>query len=212
MKIWPNMEQRSDEWFAARAGRPTASQFSRLLTPTGKDSSQWDAYAIELCAACINPQEVSFEGNFHTDRGNELEPAAREEFERIMSLTVSQVGFVTRDDGVIGCSPDGLIYSQLGALVAGIEIKCPLSKNHAQYLIEGKCPDPYRPQVHGSMAVTGLDHWYFMSFCPGMAPFITRVERDDYTAKISDALDRFLIYYAARRKEVMPILTGKAIK
>ena len=209
MKIFPNMEQRSESWFRARAGRPTASQFSRLLTPTGKDSSQWDGYAIELMAQCIRPDEIGFEGNFHTDRGNDLEPEAREEFARIMGMSVTEVGFITRDDEVIGCSPDGLIRGPNGAILAGLELKCPLAKNHAGYLIEGKLPDSYRPQVHGSMAVTGLDFWYFMSYCPGLAPFIIRVERDDYTAKLSDALDRFLMFYAARRKEVMPLLLGK---
>jgi hypothetical protein len=211
MKIWPEMEQRSEAWFRARAGRPTASNFERLITPTGKDSSQWDDYALELCAQCIRPDEIAWEGNAHTDRGNELEPEARGEFERIMNLVVGEVGFVTRDDEVIGCSPDGLVYhgTTVGKPIAGLELKCPLSKFHARYLIDGELPAKYRPQVHGSMAVTGLRHWYFMSYCPGLAPFITRVEWDGYTDKVTDVLDRFLVYYAARRREVMGRLTGK---
>lgn len=213
MKIWPNMEQRTEEWFRARAGRPTASQFSRLLTPTGKDSSQWDSYAIELCAQCIRPDEIGFEGNYHTDRGNDLEPEAREEFARIMGFnglgkpSVEQVGFVTRDDEVIGCSPDSLIMFQ-GKPIAGLEIKCLLGKFHAQMLIDKAMDDKYKPQVHGSMAVCDIP-WYFMSYCPGMASFITLVQPDAYTAKLSDALDRFLVFYSARRKEVMPMLLGK---
>ena len=210
MKIWPDMQQRTEEWFLARAGRPTASQFSRLLTPTGKDSSQWDDFALELIAQCIRPDEIEWEGNRHTDRGNELEPEARDLFAELMDLELREVGFVTRDDEVIGCSPDSLVYLPNSRKpIAGLEIKCPLGKNHARYLVDGVLPASYRPQVHGSMAVTGLDHWYFMSYCPGLAPFITRVDRDDYTAKLSDALDRFLIYYAARRKEILPRLLGK---
>lgn len=210
MKIWPDMEQRSDAWFRARAGRPTASQFSRLLTPTGKDSSQWEGYAIELMAQSIRPDEITWEGNAHTDRGTELEPEARETFSEIMDLETREVGFITRDDEVIGCSPDSLVYHPNAKKpIAGLEIKCPLAKNHAAYLLDGNLPDAYRPQVHGSMAVTGLDHWYFMSYCPGLAPFITLVERDDYTAKLSDALDRFLIYYSELRKTAMPKLMGK---
>jgi hypothetical protein len=211
MKIWPEMEQRSEAWFRARAGRPTASNFDRLITPTGKDSSQWDDYALELCAQCIRPDEIAWEGNAHTDRGNELEPEARGEFERIMNLAVDEVGFVTRADEVIGCSPDGLVYqgTPVGKPIAGLELKCPLAKHHARYLIDGELPAKYRPQVHGSMAVTGLRHWYFMSYCPGLAPFITRVEWDDYTDKVSDVLDRFLVFYAARRKELLPRLMGK---
>jgi len=211
VKIWPDMEQRSEAWFRARAGRPTASQFERLLTPTGKDSSQWDDFALELAAQCIRPDEVVWEGNADTDRGNELEPEARAEFSRIMGLEAREVGFITRDDEVIGCSPDSLIYSptQPDVPIAGLEMKCPRSKHHARYLVDGELPAKYKPQVHGSMAVTGLRYWYFMSYCPGLAPFITRVEWDSYTDKMSDALDRFLLYYAQRRKEVMPKLLGK---
>jgi len=208
VKIWPAMEQGSEAWFQARTGRPTASNFSRIITPTGKDSSQWEGYAIDLMADCIRPDMVAFEGNRHTDRGNELEPEARAEFSRVMGLSVDQVGFVTRDDGIVGCSPDGVLYHN-GSLIAGLELKCPLAKNHAKYLIEGVLPPDYAPQVHGGMAVTGLDYWYFMSYCQGMAPFILRVERDGYTAKVVDALDRFLIYYAERRKQIMPLLLGK---
>ena len=208
MKLWHDMEQRTEEWFKARAGRPTASQFSRLLTPTGKDSSQWDDYALELAAQCLRPDEIAWEGNRHTDRGEELEPAARELFAARMGLEVRTVGFVTRDDEVVGCSPDGLVY-QRGRPVAGLEIKCPLSKHHARWMVDGVVPDTHRPQVHGGMAVTGLRWWYFMSYCPGLAPFIVRVEADGYTAKLSDALDRFLVYYAARRSEVLPKLLGK---
>lgn len=208
MKIWPEMVQGSDEWFKARTGRPTASNFERIITPTGKDSSQWEGFAIDLVADCIRPDMLDFIGNKHTDRGNELEPEARESFSKIMGLEVQQVGFVTRDDGIVGCSPDGLIY-QKGKPVAGLELKCPLAKNHAKYLVEGVLPKDYAPQVHGGMAVTGLDFWYFMSYCQGMAPFIIRVERDGFTAKVTDALDRFLIFYAARRTELLPLLTGK---
>jgi len=34
MIIHPQMIQQSEEWFRARSGRPTASQFSRILTAT----------------------------------------------------------------------------------------------------------------------------------------------------------------------------------
>lgn len=210
MIIHQDLVQGSEDWFAIRSGRPTASNFSRIITATGKDSSQWDDYCIDLIADCIRPDMIGFEGNRHTDRGNELEPEARDMFAEVMDLEVAQVGFVTRQDGIVGCSPDGLIYDPENpdVPIAGLELKCPLAKNHAKYLIEGVLPSQYAAQVHGSMAVTGLSYWYFMSYCQGMKPFVLRVERDGYTSKISDALDRFLIYYAARRKEILPKLVA----
>lgn len=205
------MIQGSEEWFRARKGRVTASNADRILTPTGKDSSQWDGYAIELTAECIRPDELpDFTGNRHTDRGNELEPEARDEFARIMGLVVTQVGFVTNESrfkGVVGCSPDGLIYRD-GSIVAGLELKCPLAKNHAAYLIDGGIPKTYLPQVHFSMAALNIP-WYFMSYCRGMVPHIALAKPDDFTAKMSDAVERFVIYYGQRRKEIMPKLLGK---
>lgn len=211
MKIWPEMDQRSEAWFRARAGRPTASQFSRILTTMGEDSSQWHDYATELVAQCIRPDEIPiFTGNRHTDRGNDLEPEARDHFAELVDLEAKEVGFVTRDDEIVGCSPDSLLYEPNSyEPVAGLEIKCPEGKKHAKHLLAGVLPPEHLAQVHGGMAVTGLRFWYFMSYCPGMLPFILRIERDDYTEKMADALDRFLMFYAEHRKQVLPILTGK---
>lgn len=211
MKIWPQMIQQSDEWFRARKGRVTASNADRILTPTGKDSSQWDGYAIELTAECIRPDELpAFTGNAHTDRGNEQEAEARDLFAEIMQLEVREVGFVTNESrykGVVGCSPDGLIYRD-GKIVAGLELKCPLAKNHASYIVDGGVPKTYLPQVHFSMAVLGMP-WYFMSYCRGMAPHIALCEPDAYTEKMADAVERFVIFYGERRKQLMPLLLGK---
>lgn len=165
-------------------------------------------YATELVAECIRPDEDGFMGNRHTDRGEELEPEARELFAKVMGVKVKEIAFVTRDDEIVGCSPDSLIISN-GKYVAGLEIKCPLPKNHAKYLVGNCLPNDYKQQVHGSMAVTGLDYWYFMSYCQGMKPFILRVERDSYTDLVSDALDRFLVFYADHRKKLLPMLIIK---
>ena len=55
-------QQGSVEWFEARLGIPTASEFSRIVTPTGKLSASRHAYMGELLAslgAWANPLEAS---------------------------------------------------------------------------------------------------------------------------------------------------------
>jgi hypothetical protein len=47
-----------------------------------------------------------------------------------------------------------------------------------------------------------------MSWCPGMAPHIALARPDAYTAKMKDAVDRFLIYYSERRRQLLK-LAGK---
>lgn len=130
---------------------------------------------------------------FAMERGIEIEPLARLEFEMTMCLDVKQVGFVTNDRlPHVGCSPDGLIY-EAGDLKSGLEIKCPLPHTHLKYLIGGVLPDEYKAQVHLSMAVCEVESWYFMSYHPhdNLPTFITKVYRDSYTDNLKALLKQF---------------------
>jgi hypothetical protein len=196
MIIWPNMTQGSDEWFAARTGKLTASNASKIITAGGKPSTQRSAYIEELISDCFCPGQNAFGGNYATDRGTALEPEARQSFLRRYGMEVREVGFVSREDGIIGCSPDGLLFDEAGIIVAGLEIKCPLPKTHLRYLMDGVLPDTYKPQVHFSMMVTGLP-WYFFSYCPGIKPLKLFIEPDSYTERMRSMVDGFLLEYSA---------------
>jgi putative phage-type endonuclease len=204
------MEQGSEDWFRARKGRLTASQMAKVITPTGKLSSQWEKLAIRLAGECVKPNEIpTFLGNIHTDRGHEMEPVARDWFAEWSGLDVRTVGFVTKDDNpVLGCSPDALVYKK-GKPICGVEIKCPLIENHALYHYEGGVPEQYRAQVHGSMVVTGLSEWWFVSYNEGTEPFTHLQTWDEYTDKVAEALDEFVTKYAPIRSEVLHKLTKK---
>jgi hypothetical protein len=195
VKIWPNLLQGSDQWFAARTGKLTASNASKIITAGGKSSTQRAGYMDELISDCFCPGQNAWQGNSNTDRGTAMEPLARAAFESRLSLEVTEVGFISREDGVIGCSPDGLI-SRDGKHVEGLEIKCPLPKTHLRYLLDGGLPDTYKPQVHFSMMVTGLP-WHFFSYCPGMKPLHLFIEPDDYTAKLQAMVEDFVSEYSA---------------
>lgn len=195
-----DIPQRSDQWFQLRATTPSASVFKSILTPTGKDSTSWSKLAMSLIASEIAPQEIEWAGNAATDRGEALEPEAREWLSRSMpGHTVAEVGFCTTDCGRLGCSPDGLIYEG-DELVGGVEIKCKGRTAHVEMVIAGTLPDEHKAQVHGSMIVTGLDNWLFLAYHPLINPLILRVERDEYTAKLEAALWRFADYYREFRE------------
>lgn len=211
MIVYADIAQGSEEWAKLRCGRPTASEFHRIISPKGESNpATWHAYAVELIAESIRPDEVQWSGNRHTERGNELEPEARAMLSERIGLPVEQVGFVTRDDGIVGCSPDGMVPRQNGGWLSGAEIKCPSAKVHVETVLEDAMPAKHRVQVHGSMAVCELDWWYFVSYCPGMKPLIKRIQRDKYTDQVSKALDKFLVFYKAKREEVMPRLLETA--
>lgn len=207
MKVYPNVTQGSEEWFAMRKGIPTASQFSNIITAvTGQLSAGRHKYFTKLIAECFCPEWQTFVGNKATDRGTEMEPEAREAFATHTGLTLQQVGFCLQENGVVGCSPDSLIVGPDGEYIGGLEIKCPYPETHIDYVVEGGLPDAYKQQVHGSMAVTGLNVWHFWSYFPGLRPHHVIVHRDAYTAKVEAAIDSFLIEYAAVREKVIPLI------
>lgn len=179
-----NHEQGSQEWLESRLGRPTASNFSKLLTPTGKPSSSADAYINELIAQKITGELPEFYINDAMARGNELEPAAKTLYELTNDVEVVEVGLCLHDTLDCGASPDGLVGDD-----GGIEIKCPLPHTHVSYLRDGKLPNKYIPQVQGCLWITGREWWDFMSYHPSMQDLIVRVYRDQaYIKKLADAV------------------------
>jgi len=134
--------------------------------------------------------------SWEMERGTRLEPIARIDFEMRTGIDVEEVGFITNDSfgEHIGCSPDGLIDGGKG----GLEIKCPKPSTHLEYHREGVLPKDYRAQVHGCMAVTGADYWWFTSFCPTLQDFSLRVYRDDYTESLAQALKQFNELFISR--------------
>mgnify|MGYP003870864863 CR=1 FL=1 len=204
VKLFEKMEQGSEQWYAVRKGRATASEMSKILTSTGRLSTQALGYMRKLARECVCDDPLEFMGNKYTDWGKGMEEEARAHFVRVMRMDVVEVGFCARADGApLGCSPDGLIVGATGGWVGGLEIKCPQVDTHVGYLMDGRLPSNYKLQVHGSMAVTGLPYWYFMSYFPGLNPLIVRVDADDFTQTVTAALDQFVVDYAEERERVL---------
>ena len=193
-----NFEQNSEEWLDARKGIPTASAFSKIVTPSkGDKSSSSKTYMYELIAEKLGATNESFSNNW-TERGHELEDMARSTFEFITDLKVDEVGMIKTDCGNIGCSPDGLINED-----GGLEIKCPKASTHIKYLIEGVLPLEYKTQVMGSLMVSERKYWYFMSYHPELDPFILKVERDEeFIAKMHKHITGFVAELGKKIEEL----------
>ena len=212
MIISKNIEQGSEEWHKLRKGRATASEADKIITSTGKPSTQRLAYMRKLARECVADDPHEWTGNKYTDWGNATEAEAREYFAQKTKLHVQEVGFCGRNDNApIGCSPDGLIVGdqKSGHFIAGLELKCPQVDTHVGYLIDGNLPTAYKVQVHWSMATTGLRKWYFLSFFPGLQALCLCVEWDDFTDKVRAAQDEFVMDYAGERKRVLEAITIK---
>jgi len=169
-----NVEQGSDEWMRARTGIPTASSFDKIITSTGKASTQSRAYANKLVAEYFLQDKISVEQNEWMTRGIELEPQARSYYSFVSDIEINEVGIVYKDSSkMLSCSPDGLSNDR------GLEIKCPAPHTHIEYLLADKLPAKYIAQVQGSMYVTGLTQWDFLSFHPELPPLLINVSADE---------------------------------
>ena len=197
-----NVEQGTDDWFKVRSGIPTASEFDKLLTSTGKPSTQIEEYINLKVAEVLAGQNVeTWTGNQWTDRGHELEPQAASMYGLINDCDPIEVGFVTDDESTCGCSPDRLVGND-GLL----EIKCPAPQTHVGYLLDGKCPATYYLQVQGQLMITGRNWCDFMSYHPLLDSLIVRVERDD---KIMDALRERIVYFNNEVKRRVYAIKGR---
>jgi YqaJ-like viral recombinase domain len=183
--------QGSPEWLQARLGIPTASQFHRIITAVKGDlSKSARKYAHELVAETLlgEPLESSIGNLDWVVRGKLLEPQAVQQYEFTTDTETRAVGFVTTDDGRLGCSPDRLVIGERG----GVEIKCTMPSTHMGYVIDG--PDEnYKQQCQGQMAISELAWIDLYCYHPSLPPVLLRSVRDEpYIAKMRAALAEFL--------------------
>jgi putative phage-type endonuclease len=187
--------QGSPEWFAARAGKVTASRISDVLAKgrAGAPSATRAAYLGELIAETLTGQPANaFQGNADTERGIELEPAARAAYEVRTGTMVMPVGLVIHPRiERSGASPDGLAGDGL------LEVKCPRIHVHLSYLLAGEPPAAYVPQMAWQAACTERPWVDFVSYCPAMPDdlrlFLVRYEPSmAYLKEIEGAVVEFL--------------------
>lgn len=184
------LEQGTEEWHSVRRGVVTASTFSKVLTAkTMQLSAQAAELENKIVAEILTGEDCeSFQGNVHTERGREREAEAVDFYEMHSGLETKKIGFITNDEGTVGCSPDRLVGED-GLL----EIKCPLPHTHIKSLLEGTIGDDHKPQIQGQLMITGRKWVDAFSYHPLLPPSIIRVERDEeYIGKLQAALEKLL--------------------
>ena len=199
-----DVEQGTPEWYALRAGRPTASNFKSIITSQGKASSTLGTYAAQLAAEAFAGKPLEeWEGNQWTERGKDLEAQARDMY-AFLREQVEPVGFVTNYDA--GCSPDGFVGTD-----GLVEIKCLSPKHHvlalAYFEKHGRVPTDYVPQVMGQILICER-HWCDVFFFhPELPPLIARTERDP---KFNAALLAQIRDVCAERDDLLGVLRRAA--
>ena len=187
------MEQRTEEWFAAKLGKVSASRVADVLAKikSGESASRKN-YKMELVVQRLTGKQGESFTNAAMEWGTEQEPFARMAYEAHTGTFVKEEGFVDHPtiEG-FGCSPDGIVGEGL------IEIKCPNTANHIETVLENKVPSKYIPQMQCQMACTGAKWCDFVSFDPRLPEdlqlFVVRVERDqEYIDAMEVEVKQFL--------------------
>ena len=180
-----DVEQRSEEWFAARLGKVTASKIADVMakTKSGYSASRANYMSALLIERLTGRREEGFT-SAAMQWGTDTEPQARAAYEFMEGHTVEEVGFVDHPSvRMSGASPDGLVGDD-----GLVEIKCPNTATHLELMLTDKIPAKYISQMQWQMACTGRTWCDFVSFDPRLPEnlmlYVRRVARDD--AAIAD--------------------------
>ena len=184
------VEQGSAEWYRLRLGRPTSSNFHRIVTPKGEPSKQAVKYLYRLVAERLLNETMDDEIGFvkWVAQGKEQEPYAVKQFEFVNEVELEPGGFVTTNDGRIGASPDRIFKGHKESL----EIKSPAPWTQLQYLLEGP-DDSYRAQTQGHLLVGDeFEAVHFYAYNPRTPPYHNVILRDHaFQSLLGAALGRF---------------------
>jgi len=201
-------EERRAEWLKQRWGKFTASEFHRLMGYEDKPelSNGGKTYArqkaVERMTECKPEVYISPAMQWGIDH----EHAAIDAFMRATGLEVTDCkdgqNFIELS-GDVGGTPDGIIE----AMNAGIEVKCPTSLVHLDYMetirdamsLKQSAPEYYW-QIQGLMMITGLESWFFVSYDPryideNLRLHIASIEQvPEDIAKLENRLDLAIDY------------------
>lgn len=174
------IEQGTPEWKAQRAGKATASRMSDIMAKgkSGAPSRTRANYEAQLI--CERLTGVVAEGfkSKEMDRGNEVEPEAREAYAFMKNAKVERAGFVDHPSiKMSGASPDSYVGDD-GLL----EIKCPNTATHLDTLLGEDIDGGYKLQIQWQLACTGRKWCDFVSYDNRLPAhlqlYVRRVERD----------------------------------
>lgn len=187
MIISPN-PQRSAEWYQERLGLPTASEFHKIVTTTGKPSIQRKKYLYELAGEIRTGRPAYRYVSKKMLEAIEREPDARLLYELVTGFEVKEVGLCYKDGyKMFGASPDGLIDPD-----GGFETKDAEPHIQVERIDTNWNGMEHFQQVQGGMFICERKWWDLQSYCEDMEPIIIRFHRDDNFIK---ALETELIKF-----------------
>lgn len=194
-----DVEQNSEAWYRLRLGIPTSSEFHRIITPkTMAISKQAAGYMYRLLGEWVTGEQLPNYESEWMERGHDLEDRAVLAYEMLTGAETKRAGFITSDDGLMGCSPDRLIGDD-----GDLELKCPLIQTQIEYALAGTVSEDYRVQLQGRLMITGRKYVDIFPFHPLLSIPPTRVVRDEkFIGELQAVLKSFIALMVEKRMEL----------
>lgn len=198
------IEQRSDEWRRIRGGRVTGSRVSDVLAKlkSGKgEAASRRNYRAQIVAEILTGTWIdSGWCSPEMKWGIENEPLGRAAYEFRTGAMVMQAGFALHPRiERAGASPDGLVGTD-----GMVEVKCPLTATHLDYILADKVPADYQPQMLWEMACAERQWCDFVSFDPRLPAhlqlFIKRFPLDE---KRLAEMEREVVQFLAEVDDIL---------
>lgn len=199
-----NCEQGTEEWFRARAGMPTASEFATVMASGrgGGDSKTRRTYMLKLAGEILTGEPSESYTNAHMERGKVMEEEARRWYAFSRDVEPERVGFIV--NGPKGCSPDSLLGTD-----GMLEIKTALPHILIEKLLKGEFSPEHKAQCQGALWVAEREWIDLVTYWPRLPPLVVRAQRDEvYIAGLSRAVDQFNDELAEMVAEVRRIGEG----
>jgi putative phage-type endonuclease len=201
------LQQGSDEWKTARLGHVSASCVADVMAKGKSGEAATRAkYKSKLIAERMTGQSQDSYSNAAMEWGVEQESFARMAYEVSRETFVDKTGFWKHPTiAWLGVSPDGLVGAD-----GLVEIKCPNSSTHVDYLRANKVPADYYKQIQCQLWVTGRNWCDFISFDPRMKNernklFIVRTERDE---ELIAEMEQEVLKFLAEIEDITNNLNG----
>lgn len=182
-----DFEQGSGDWFSARLGLPTASEFATVLAKgkDGGDSKTRKTYLYKLAGEIITGEPMESYSSAHMERGKAMEDEAREAYAFIANVEPQRVGFIR--NGRAGASPDSLIGND-----GLVEIKTKSSHLMVETIIKDSFPPEHHAQCQGQLWIAEREWIDIAVYWPGFPLFVKRATRDEaFIKRLSEAVSEF---------------------
>lgn len=160
-----NILQRSDDWYAERCGKVTASRVKDLNAKPSKGKAL-NALGLTILAERLTGVQKETPTNFYMQWGIDNEPHAIAAYENETGFFVNGTGLIDHPFiEMFGASPDGLVGEN-----GQIEVKCPDTTTHLNTLLTKEVPEEHIPQITSQLACTRREWCDFVSYDPRLEP------------------------------------------